>query len=143
MDQLIEFVGNHYILSGIWAGLAAMLIYSLVGSRFSPVKELTTHDATLLMNKQDALVLDIRQPAEFKKGHILGAKQLKQEQLNKAEFGSLEKHKDKPIICSLCNGNDRETYRLANAEKRLFAGVCTERGHECLARRQPSRCQVK
>lgn len=98
MDQFIEFVGNHYLLSAAWAGLAAMLIYSMVSSKLSPVKELSTHDATMLINKQDAVVLDIRPAAEFKKGHILGAKQLKTEQVNKGEFQTLEKSKDKPII---------------------------------------------
>ena len=98
MDQFIEFVGNHYLLSGAWAGLAIMLIYSLVSGKLSPVKELSTHDATMLINKEDAVVLDIRPAAEFKKGHIIGAKQLKAEQVNKAEFGPLEKNKDKPII---------------------------------------------
>ena len=98
MDQFIEFIGNHYLLSGAWAGLAIMLIYGLINSKLSPVKELSTHDATMLINKQDAVVLDIRPAAEFKKGHIIGAKQLKQEQINKAEFTPLEKSKDKPII---------------------------------------------
>ena len=79
-------------------GLAVMLVYGLVSSKFSPVKELSTHDATMLINKDDAVVLDIRPAAEFKKGHIIGAKQLKPEQINKAEFASLEKSKDKPII---------------------------------------------
>lgn len=98
MDQIIEFVSNHYILSGIWVALFVMLIYSYISSAMSPVKELNTHEATLLINKEDAVVIDIRQPAEFKKGHIIGAKQLKQEQVNKADFKTLEKSKDKPII---------------------------------------------
>lgn len=98
MEQIIEFLGNHVILSGIWMALAIMLLFSLINGAFSPVKALSTHDATLLMNKDDAFVLDIRQANEFKSGHILGAKQLKAEQINKADFASLEKNKDKPII---------------------------------------------
>jgi rhodanese-related sulfurtransferase len=70
-----------------------------------------------LMNKDDALVLDIRPAAEFKKGHILGAKQLKPEQINKAEFTSLEKHKDKPIIvvCAMGMTAKRTATNLAKA----------------------------
>lgn len=98
MDQFIEFIGNHYLLSGAWVAIAVMLIYGMISSSFSPVKELSTHDATMLINKQDAVVLDIRQQNEFKKGHILGARQIKQEQVNQADFSTLEKHKDKPII---------------------------------------------
>ena len=43
-------------------------------------------------------MLDIRPVAEFKKGHILGAKQIKAEQVTKGDFTGLEKQKDKPII---------------------------------------------
>lgn len=98
MDQFIEFVGNHYILSSAWVAIAVMLIYGFVSSQFSPVKELSTHDATQLINKEDALVLDIRPSAEYKKGHILNARQIKQENVNQGDFKALEKSKDKPII---------------------------------------------
>lgn len=98
MQQFIEFVGNNYILAGIWVALAVALVYTTVGSSLSSIQQLSTHDATLLMNKEDALVLDIRQANEFKKGHILGAKQLKAEQINQADFSTLEKHKSTPII---------------------------------------------
>ena len=98
MEQLIEFVGNHPILSTIWVVLFLWLLFSVINGYFSPIKELGTHDATMLMNREDAVMLDIRAPAEFKKGHILGAKTLTQEQVNKAEFKSLEKFKSKPII---------------------------------------------
>lgn len=98
MQQFIEFIGNHPYLATIWLVLFFWLIFSYINSHLSPIKDIGTHDATLLMNKQDAQVIDIRPAAEFKKGHILGAKQLSQEQVNKSEFKSLEKHKNTPII---------------------------------------------
>lgn len=98
MQQFIEFIGNNPILATIWMVLFLWLLYSFIQSHLSPIKELGTHDATLLMNKSEALVLDIRTPADFNKGHILGAKTLSQEQVNKAEFKSLEKFKSTPII---------------------------------------------
>ncbi|WP_293751410.1 rhodanese-like domain-containing protein [uncultured Paraglaciecola sp.] len=98
MDQMVEFVTNHYILSGLFAALLAALIYTTVASQLSSLKELSTHEATLLMNKEDAYILDIRPAAEFKKGHILGSKQIKAELVTKGDFSPLEKLKDKPII---------------------------------------------
>ncbi|GAC16088.1 rhodanese-like domain-containing protein [Aliiglaciecola lipolytica] len=98
MDQIIEFVGNHPFLSAGWVALFVLIIYSYVAGVFSPVKELSTHEATILMNREDAVVLDVRPAAEYNKGHILGAKQLKAEQISKADFSTLEKFKDKPII---------------------------------------------
>jgi len=105
MEQLVEFAGNNFLLSGIWVALVVMLVYSFVNSTFSPVKELGTHDATLQINKQDAVVLDIRPAAEFKKGHILGARQLKPEEIREGEFTKLEKHKGTPIIVTCAMGH--------------------------------------
>lgn len=98
MEQVIEFVGNHIMLAGIWMTLIVVLIYSMVSAQLSPIKELSPQEATMLINRQDAMLLDIRPVAEFNKGHILGSRQLKSEQITKADFSSLEKNKDKPII---------------------------------------------
>jgi rhodanese-related sulfurtransferase len=117
MQQLIEFVSNHALLSGAWVAILIMLIYGMVTSLTSPVKELTTHDATMLINKQDAVVVDIRQSAEFNKGHILGATLIKQEQLTKADFSKVEKNKDKPIIvvCAMGMNSRRVTTQMLKA----------------------------
>ncbi|MDU0356259.1 rhodanese-like domain-containing protein [Paraglaciecola aquimarina] len=98
MDQMVEFVTNHYILSGIFVALVVAIIYTTVASQLSSLKELSTHEATLLINKEDAYILDVRPAADFKKGHILGAQQIKAELITKADFSSLEKLKSKPII---------------------------------------------
>lgn len=98
MDQIIEFAGNNGVLVGIWVALVIAILYTFIASSMSAIKEVGTHEATVLMNREDAYVLDIRPTAEFKKGHILGAKQLKAEQITNADFKSLENHKDKPII---------------------------------------------
>ncbi len=98
MEQLVEFAGNHLILVGVWVALAVMLVMNLVGSTLSKVKEVTTHEATLMVNKQDAAVVDIRPATDFRKGHILGAVNLKQEAVKENDFTTLEKFKSKPII---------------------------------------------
>lgn len=104
MEQFIEFVGNHYILSTLWIVIVVLIIYSFASGALSAIKELNPQEATLLMNKEDAYVLDIRPAAEYKKGHILGAKQIKTELVNKADFSPLEKYKDKPIIVACAMG---------------------------------------
>ncbi len=101
MDQIIEFATSTTlisILSIAWVALVVLIIYSFVGAALSPVKQLSTHEATLLMNKEDAIVLDIRAANEFKAGHILGSQQLKADELKDGNFAKLEKSKDKPII---------------------------------------------
>lgn len=117
MQQLIEFVSNHALLSGAWVVLFVMLIYGMVNSFVSPIKELTTHDATMLINKEDAVVVDIRPQAEFNKGHILSAKSLKQEQITKGDFSKVEKDKNKPIIvvCAMGMNSRRVAMQMIKA----------------------------
>ncbi|WP_026376929.1 rhodanese-like domain-containing protein [Aestuariibacter salexigens] len=117
MDQLVEFIGNHYILSGIWMALFVMLVYSFVNATFSPVKMLSTQDATLLMNREDAVVLDTRPLADFNKGHILGARQIPAEQLNQGDFQKLEKFKSTPIIvvCAMGMNAKRTALQMLKA----------------------------
>ncbi|MBU3003143.1 rhodanese-like domain-containing protein [Paraglaciecola arctica] len=117
MDQIVEFVTNHYILSGLFAALLVALIYTTVASLFSPLKELNTHEATLLINREDAYILDIRPSAEFKKGHILGSKQIKPELVTKGDFSTLEKFKDKPIIvvCAMGMTSKRTASQMLKA----------------------------
>jgi len=127
MDQMVEFVTNHYILSGLFAALLAALIYTTVASLFSSLKELNTHEATLLMNKEDAYILDIRPAAEFKKGHILGSKQIKSELVTKGNFSTLEKLRDKPIIivCAMGMTSKRTASQMLKAG---FEHVVTLKG---------------
>lgn len=98
MEEFITFLGNHYLLSSAWVVLFILIVVSLIQSRLSPVKSLNTHEATMQMNRQDAVVVDIRSKDDFGKGHILGSKNISQEQLNNSDFKALEKDKAKPII---------------------------------------------
>lgn len=105
MDQLIEFASNNFLLAGIWLALVVMLIYSYVSGWISPVKEVSVHEMTLLINREDAVVLDTRSANDFKAGHITGARQIKAEELREKNFGKLEKYKDTPIIIVCAMGN--------------------------------------
>lgn len=116
MEQLIEFASNNMILAGIWLALVAMLIYSYISALTSSIKEVNTHEATLLINKHDAVILDTRPAKDFGKGHILNARQLKPEEIREKNFQALEKHKDKPIIVVCAMGNSARATATAMAK---------------------------
>jgi len=105
MDQFIEFARDHMLLSGLWIGLVVLLAYSFINPLVSKVKRVDNHGATLLINKQDAVLLDIRQQKDFKAGHIVGAKQIKPEEVREGNFVKLEKYKNTPIIVVCAMGN--------------------------------------
>jgi rhodanese-related sulfurtransferase len=101
----IEFVKDQYLLSIIWVVLVVVLVYSFVSPLLSKTKRVNNHQATLLINKEDAIVLDIRPLKDFKAGHIIDARQLKPEDVREANFAKLEKHKEQPIIVVCAMGN--------------------------------------
>ncbi|WP_371193623.1 rhodanese-like domain-containing protein [Glaciecola sp. SC05] len=105
MDQIIEFARDNLILSGIWIALVAMLAYSFISPLLSNVKRVDNHGATLLINKSDAVLLDIRPLKDFKAGHIVGARHVKPEEVREANFTKLEKFKNTPIVVVCAMGN--------------------------------------
>jgi rhodanese-related sulfurtransferase len=56
------------------------------------------------MNREDALVLDVRETGEWSSGHIQGARHIALAQLEK-RISELDKFKDRPIIIYCASGN--------------------------------------
>jgi rhodanese-related sulfurtransferase len=63
-----------------------------------------TLEATMLMNKKDSLVLDVRTAEEFSQGHILGARNIPFDELE-GRLKEIDRYKDKPIVVSCGTGN--------------------------------------
>lgn len=98
MQQYIEFAGNHPILMLVWVALLVLLIVSWIKSQFSSVRQISPTELTLLVNRQNATVVDIRTEAEFAKGHITDARHLPLKKIENQQLAGLEKKKDAPII---------------------------------------------
>ncbi|TXG76546.1 MAG: rhodanese-like domain-containing protein [Rhodocyclaceae bacterium] len=107
----------------MWVVMAAvsggMLLWPLIRSRTAG-PSVSPLEATLLINREDALVLDVREPAEWSKGHIPNARHIPLGQIEK-RLGELDKFKSKPIIVSCASGNRSSsvcgTLRKAGFEK--------------------------
>jgi len=94
MDQYIEFVVNHWWLVGIWA---AFLIALLWDNNRRNGQTVSTAEATTMINRQDALVLDIRDKADFKAGHLVNAINIPYASLAQ-RMNELEKERERPIV---------------------------------------------
>ena len=74
-----------------------------------------------MMNREDALVLDVREAPEFSGGHLLGAKNMPLASIE-ARASELEKHKAKPVIV-VCNDSSRASKAAEVLRARGFANV--------------------
>lgn len=98
MQEIMQFVSRHPILSIAWVGLLAAVLFTTFKGLTSKIKVITRGEATRLINKEDAVVVDLRQRDDFRKGHIAGSVNVLPAEIKANNLGELEKHKDKPII---------------------------------------------
>ena len=112
MDRLFEFVVNHYILVSLFvAFLVAILILE---SRRGGAK-ISAQGAVNLINRDEAIVVDIRDRKEFGEGRITGSVNIPLNSL-KSRVAELNKFKDKQIIVA-----DKMGQHSAMAVKQLNA----------------------
>ncbi|EWH10668.1 rhodanese sulfur transferase [Catenovulum agarivorans DS-2] len=98
MQEYIQFFSNHPIMTGAWFVLFFAVIYTFAQAKFAPYTRVNTQQLTLLVNREDATIVDIRPAAEYNKGHIAGALNITNDKIEGGKNAALEKNKDKPII---------------------------------------------
>jgi len=122
MQEYIDFFTNHPTLSLAWVAIAVLLIHTTVKDKISGVKTITAQQATLLMNKQDAIVVDVRSKEEFQSGHIVNAKNITLSQIEKGSFSTIENNKQTPIIV-VCETGARSASAASKLVKAEFTQV--------------------
>jgi rhodanese-related sulfurtransferase len=117
--SLIQFFQKDHnsLLLATAVASGAMLLWPLVrGASGGP--RVTPAQATQLINREDALVLDVREPGEYEAGHVLGAKNVPLARVDSTDL----KRKDKTIIV-YCGTGERAPKAAAALKKQGFAKV--------------------
>jgi rhodanese-related sulfurtransferase len=107
----MEFITKNIFLVLIALVSGGMLLWPLV-RRGAAGAGVSTLQATQLMNRSDALVVDLRPAADYAKGHILGATNIPATDLDK-RMPELEKHKARPLIVHCADGGRSGTAAAA------------------------------
>jgi len=98
----IDFVQKEWPLVAVAVVSGAMLVWPLVSRRMSPMKDVGTHMATQLMNR-DALVLDVREPKEMEGGKLPHAVHIPLSELDK-RVGEIASRAGKPVVAYCARG---------------------------------------
>ena len=116
----MDFVRNNLLLVAVAFVSGAMLLWPLV-RRSAGGPWVTPAQATHLINREDALVVDVRDPGQYGAGHILGAKNVP---LARIDEGSpeLAKRKDRPLVVYDDRG-DRASKAVGALKKQGFSRV--------------------
>lgn len=122
MDQLTEFVINHWALVAGFVAVLGMLIASVAVTSGG----ITPQSAVILMNRERAVAVDVRTAAEFAGGHIIDAVHLPGEAMAGAAE-TLKSMRERPLLVYCATGT--QAGRAARELKKLgFAKVSALKG---------------
>jgi rhodanese-related sulfurtransferase len=94
IEQIFEFVFNHPVLMGIFLFLVAAFFYNETRRSGASV---TTNGLVNLINKEEAIVVDVRDGKDYKDGHIVNAVNIPYTSFD-GRVSELESYKEKPLI---------------------------------------------
>ena len=97
LDRLPEFIGNHFLLVTGFLLVALLLISQEFARLTRRYKAIPPSELTRLVNRENALLVDVSAPAEFEAGHIAGSRHVAMAQFD-PEHKDLAKVKDLPVI---------------------------------------------
>ena len=120
MDRLLEFAQQNLMLSLALAGITLALVVTEVMRLFRGFKGVSPAQLTELINRENALVVDVSAQGDFEKGHIVGSKQVGFSQFD-PENKLLAPVKEMPVAVVCRNG-----MQSAQAAKRLVKAGFTK-----------------
>jgi rhodanese-related sulfurtransferase len=112
----MEFINQNILLVGLVAVSGLSLLWPLLAG--SSGNSVSPAEATQLINREDAYIVDVREADEYAVGHLPEAKNIPASKLIE-RIGELEKFKDKPIILC-CAAGMRSGMACAELKKQGF-----------------------
>ena len=99
----MEFIKSNILLIGLALGSGFLLLLPLLRKGAGGVPNLSPAESVTLINRSNALVLDVRDDAEFASGHIADAMNIPVATLA-GRLGELKKYQNKTILVNCQRG---------------------------------------
>lgn len=98
----MEFIQQNitWVMLALISG--SMLIFPML--RGGAAGGISVTEATMLLNREDAVVVDVRETNEWSAGHITNARHISLAQLDK-RLSEIDKFKERPVIVCCASGN--------------------------------------
>ena len=129
MESFLLFLQKspfNMLLFGLAVSSGVMLLWPLISRPFRKLHEVGAVEAVQLINRRDALVLDVRDTGDYAAGHIANAKHIPEAQLAD-RIKELEKYRSRPIIVS-CRTGARASSVSGMLRKKGFTEAFALRG---------------
>ncbi len=121
MDQYIEFASNHWMLVTAFFAITYFLINDIIETSLRKYKTISPILTVTKLNSGNPIIVDVREPSEFKKGHIADAILIPVGNLEK-QLNKLELYKEDDIIV-VCHTGTRSAVACTTLTKNGFENV--------------------
>ena len=122
-SEIIEFAIRHWALSSAFIVILLAIIIEELRAKQGKKHHLSPREAILLINRENAVVIDIRSTEKFKSGHIINAVNIPV--ITKdytAITKQLKKYQKKPII--LCAEQSQSVHLLERSLQKENFNIC-------------------
>jgi rhodanese-related sulfurtransferase len=129
MEAFFVFLQKNPFNMMLFGGAVAtglMLLWPLVMRPFRAGREVGVLEAVQLINRKDAVVIDVRDTGEYEAGHVAGARHVPEKQLTE-RLKDLEKFKERPIIVT-CRSGARSDVAVQVLRRNGFVTAVNLRG---------------
>lgn len=121
-----DFIAGNFVLFAALGIIIALILRMEIKHALRGFKSVTPAEAVRFINKEDALVLDIRESNELGQGSIRGARHLALSVL-KQRLEELHEYIEKPVI-AYCKAGNRSTQACEILKKNNFSNVMSLKG---------------
>ena len=126
MAQFLEFVGNHNSLFLALMVVSVLLAWSFLQAGLQKFTQIIPLEAVNLINRENALVLDVRENNEYSGGHIINSKHIPLGSLGQ-HLKTLGKDKQRPIVVA-CRSGSRSASACNTLQKNGFEKLYNMKG---------------
>jgi rhodanese-related sulfurtransferase len=107
MQDLVQFLSNHsYLTTAVIAVFVLVTLVELLRAKRN-TSQLRPSEAVQMINRQNAIVIDARSQDQYRKGHIIDAQWITNQELT-ASNKKLAKYKSKPLIVVCHSGTESQ-----------------------------------
>lgn len=111
IKQLLQFIQNHWALCSAFGAVLVVLIFEELKNKIGGISKITALDATLLLNHEKTVAIDLRNQKIFANGHILNSINIDRADFD-ANMKKIESYKNHTVV--LVDDNDIKAASVGN-----------------------------
>ena len=98
MAEYSAFASRHLFMVGIWVVAFVALVFVQIRIWTANIKKISSSTASIKVNHDNGVFVDVRSTAFFSKGHISGSLNITASEIKSGKLQRIDNAQDKPVI---------------------------------------------